>query len=128
MVDKKAVLIVGFDPTLLDFSDPAYAAMQMTAEKVMAGVTQDQAHLNSLGYDAQVCFIDLGETAAAEVTERLQAQRFDCVMIGAGVRVNPKYFLLFEKLVNVVHEQAPQAKLCFNTKPSDSAEAIQRWC
>ncbi len=39
----------------------------------------------------------------------------------------PSKFLLFEKLVNVVHEHAPQAKLCFNTKPSDTAEAVRRW-
>lgn len=127
-MSKKSVLLVGFDPTLLDYSDPAYAAMQMTAEKVMTGVARDQAHLNSLGYDAQVCYIDLGETAVAVVTEQLQAKRYDCVMIGAGVRINPTYFLLFEKLVNVVHEHAPQTRICFNTKPSDSAEAIQRWC
>jgi hypothetical protein len=34
---------------------------------------------------------------------------------------------LFEKLINVVHQNAPTAKLCFNTKPSDTAEAVQRW-
>lgn len=128
-MSKKRVLIVGFDPTLLDFSDPAYSGLPgMSAEKVMAGLTGDQAHLNSLGYDATVCLIDLGETAEAVVTKLLQERRFDCVMIGAGVRVNPKYFLLFEKLVNLVHRDAPQATLCFNTKPSDTAEAVQRWC
>jgi hypothetical protein len=128
MAAKKAVLIVGFDPTLLDFSEPVYAALQMTVEKVMAGLKGDQTHLNALGYDAQLCLVDLGETATAELTKRLQGQPFDCVMVGAGVRSNPKYFLLFEKLLNAVHEHAPQAKLCFNTKPSDTAEAIQRWC
>jgi len=29
--------------------------------------------------------------------------------------------MLFEKLINVVHEHAPQAKLCFNQLPSDVA-------
>jgi hypothetical protein len=36
-------------------------------------------------------------------------------------------FLLFEKLVNVVHENAPGARLCFNTRPDDTAESVQRW-
>ena len=102
--------------------------MQMTAEKVFAGVARDQAHLNSIGYDARVCYIDLGETAGEVVTKELQSRSYDCIMIGAGVRINPTYFLLFEQLVNVVHRNAPQATLCFNTKPSDSAEAIQRCC
>src|ERR1035437_8033326 len=44
-----------------------------------------------------------------------------------GVRTIPSHFILFERLINVVHEHAPQAKLCFNTKPSDTAEAVQRW-
>ena len=33
----------------------------------------------------------------------------------------------FERLVNAVHESAPRAKICFNTNPGDTAEAIQRW-
>jgi len=35
--------------------------------------------------------------------------------------------LLFEKLINLVHEHAPGAKICFNTTPADTAEAVQRW-
>jgi hypothetical protein len=41
--------------------------------------------------------------------------------------VNPRSFLLFEKLINVVHANAPQAKMGFNTKPGDTAEAVLRW-
>jgi hypothetical protein len=49
------------------------------------------------------------------------------VLIGAGIRAMPGNFLLFEKLINVVHANAPQAKLCFNTRPTDTAEAVMRW-
>jgi len=35
--------------------------------------------------------------------------------------------LLFEKLINVVHAQAPDAKICFNTTPADTSEAVRRW-
>jgi hypothetical protein len=34
---------------------------------------------------------------------------------------------LFGKLLNVVHALAPRAKICCNTSPADSAEAVQRW-
>jgi len=34
--------------------------------------------------------------------------------------------MLFEKLINV-HENAPQAKLCFNQLPHDTADAVKRW-
>jgi hypothetical protein len=40
---------------------------------------------------------------------------------------NPSNFILLEKLIKVVHERAPQAKLCFNQLPSDIAEAVKRW-
>ncbi|MGA7954422.1 MAG: hypothetical protein WCA07_12975 [Gloeobacterales cyanobacterium] len=128
MTAKKSVLVIGLQPTLIDFSTPDYAAFPgLDAAKVLAALKADEDHLNSLGYDAQMCLTDFGETAEAVVLDHLKRKRFDCVLIGAGVRTIPKNFLLFEKLINVVHEHAPQAKLCFNTKPSDTAEAVQRW-
>ena len=124
----KSVLIVGLDPALIDFSDPAFAAFPgMNAARVMAGVTADQERLNAVGYDARICLTDFGETAEAVVLTQLKQKQFDCIMIGAGVRVIPAHFILFEKLVNLVHEHAPHARFCFNTKPTDTAEAVQRW-
>jgi hypothetical protein len=70
---------------------------------------------------------DLGNTAEAVVSRKLSESAFDCILIGAGIRTLPTYFLLFEKLINVVHQNAPESKLCFNTKPGDTAEAVQRW-
>jgi hypothetical protein len=34
--------------------------------------------------------------------------------------------LLFERLVNVVHALAPNARIGFNTKPTDTVDAVQR--
>ena len=126
MTVKKSVLVVGLDPTLIDFSDPGYPP-GMNAEKVFAGIKLSEDELTRLGYDVQTCLTDFGETAEAVVQSQLQGARFDCVMIGAGVRLNPNNFILFEKLVNVAHEHAPQAKMCFNRLPSDIGEAVQRW-
>ena len=126
MADKKSVLVIGLDPTLIDFSQPGYAP-GMDAAKVLAGLKSSEEELSRLGYSVQMCLTDFGETAEAVVRTQLKRKRFDCILIGAGVRTNPSNFLLFEKLVNVVHESAPQAKLCFNTLPSDTAAAVQRW-
>ena len=128
MTAKKSVLVIGLQPTLIDFSAPDYAAFPgLDAAKVLAALKADEDRLNNLGYDVQLCLTDFGETAEAVVLDHLKWKRFDCVLIGAGVRTIPKNFILFEKLINVVHAHAPQAKLCFNTKPSDTAEAVQRW-
>jgi hypothetical protein len=99
----------------------------MDATKVFAGLRSSEEELTGLGYSVEMCLTDFGETAEAVVQGRLEQRRFDCVLIGAGVRANPSNFLLFEKLINVVHEHAPQAKICFNTLPSDTAAAVQRW-
>ncbi len=119
----KSVLVIGFEPTLLDYT----TIPDLDAAKVMAGLKADETRLRNLGYEVELCLHDLGETAETVVRDRLRQKQFDCIVIGAGVRTIPKYFILFEKLINVVHEHAPRAKLCFNTKPSDTAEAVQRW-
>ena len=122
----KSVLVIGLDPALIDFSQPGYAP-GMDATKVLAGLKSSEEELSRLGYGVEMCLTDFGETAEAVVQTKLKQKRFDCILIGAGVRANPSNFLLFEKLINVVHEHAPQARICFNTQPSDTAAAVKRW-
>lgn len=126
MADRKRVLVIGLDPRLIDFSKPGYAP-GMTAAKVLAGLESAEGELTRLGCTVQTCLTDFGETAEAVVRRVLGEIEFDCVLIGAGLRTNPSNFLLFERLINVVHALAPRATLCFNTLPSDTAEAVRRW-
>jgi hypothetical protein len=126
MTETKSVLMIGLDPYLIDFSQPGYPP-GMDAAKVMAGLKACDDELTGLGYSVQSCFTDFGETAEAVVQSALKEKRFDCILIGAGVRAVPSNFILFEKLINVVHAHAPQAKICFNTLPSDTAAAVKRW-
>ncbi|HEY2368184.1 MAG TPA: hypothetical protein VGH87_17415, partial [Polyangiaceae bacterium] len=114
-------------PTLLDFSAPEMVAKQITADKVMAGIRAEGQRIRALGYDLDQCLIDLGETAEAKVLEHLRAKKWDCVLVGAGVRTNPNHLHLFEKVLNLVHEHAPSAHICFSTSPNDSVDAIKRW-
>ena len=120
---KTQVLVIGLEPDLVDFS----TMPDMNAEKVRAGLAADQARLAALGYEADLCLTDLGDTAADVVARKLSETLFDCVVIGAGIRTIPAYFLLFEQLINVVHRAAPGARIAFNTRPSDTAEAVRRW-
>jgi len=128
MSDKKSVLVIGLEPTLIDFSAPDYAAFPgMDAAKVLAGLKAAEDSLTQLGYDVQLCLTDFGETAGSVVQELLEHTHFDCILFGAGIRMIAGNTVLFEKLINVVHSCAPHARLCFNTKPTDTAEAVQRW-
>ena len=122
-MSAKRVLMIGLDPAVVNYDRwPG-----LTAEKLEAGLRRDEAALNDSGYAAEICFVDHGETAEDTVRAKLAETDFDCIMIGAGVRTDSEEFLLFEKLVNVLHEHAPAAKICFNTGPTDSVDAVKRW-
>ena len=128
MNSKPQILLIGIDPVLLDFSSPEFASMPgLTADKIEAGTKSALDELNALGYDAEKCWIDLGTTAAETVVACLRKTRYDGIIIGAGIRVAESNFLLFERMVNVVHEHAPQAKIVFNTSPKDNVAAVKRW-
>jgi len=125
--EKKRVLIIGLDPSLIDFSSAEFTAFPgLNAEKMLAGITAAEADLKTLGYDAEHCLIDFGQTAEVVVTSELQKSQFECILIGAGVRAVPRNFVLFEKLINIVHKLAPNSKVCFNTNPSDTLDAFRR--
>lgn len=118
----KSVLALGLDPDFADLSEFS----GLTPDLVRAFIDAQLERLRALGYAVESCLVDAGETAEAIAAQHLQRGSFDCVMIGAGLR-SPSQLLLFEKLINVVHERAPGAKICFNSTPADTAEAVMRW-
>ena len=120
---KKAVLAIGLDPVFADLS----ATPQFTPELVRHYLDAQIARIRTLGYDVVSCLVDRGETAEATVEAALRSRRFDCIVIGAGLREPPENLLLFEKLLNLVHALAPDARIAFNTTPADTAESVQRW-
>ena len=120
---NKRVLMVGWHPTVVDYDK--YPGLN--AEKLEAGLRADQKRLAEQGYDTSIGFLYSGDTATDQLAETLAEESFDVVLIGAGVRRDDDHFLVFENLVNVVHEHAPKARIAFNTGPSDSEAAIRRW-
>jgi hypothetical protein len=122
-VATKAVLAIGIDPVFADLGEfPGFSP-----ELVRHYIDVQIERLRALGYPTESCLVDLGETAEAVVAEMLTSRTFDCVVIGAGLRQPPPHLLLFEKIINLVHALAPQARIAFNTTPADTADAVQRW-
>jgi len=119
----KNVLLIGLLPGVVDFSE----FPELNEEKLGAALQAQEQGLCALGFAARWCLVDRGETAEAVVRATLAAEVFEGVLIGAGVRTAPAHFALFERLINVVHEGAPGAKICFNSTPGDTQQAVLRW-
>src|SRR3974390_1963894 len=118
MVTKGRVLLGGLEPEIVDYSRSPVPGL--TAAKVRAAVEADSAKLQSLGYSVKSLYVDDGKTAEVALANALATARYDCIMIGAGLRIVPPYFRLFEKLINVVHQRTlASTKICFNTTPMD---------
>jgi cytosine/adenosine deaminase-related metal-dependent hydrolase len=120
------VLLVGYDPETVDFSDPALPP-GMNVEKIRAGIALALKLMTERGWEAGVCFVNPDETATKAVEAALASAVYDCVVVGAGVRLPPKSLHLFEAVINTIHRAAPSAAIAFNTVPQDSADAAARW-
>ena len=120
------ILLVGYDSETVDFSDPALPS-GMTAEKIHAGIEVALKQFAARGWEADVGFIRPDETAGPAVERLLVSTSYDCVVIGAGVRLPPLRLAFFEAVINAVHKAAPGAAIAFNTQPEDSADAAARW-
>lgn len=115
------VLALGLDPRAVD---PA-SIPGLDPGLVQAYIDAQLDRVRSSGHDVVSCLVDAGDTAPAILAHTLRANHFDCVLIGAGLRA-PEHVRLFEVLLNLVIAQAPRARICFNTNPADSVDAVQR--
>ena len=119
------ILLLGYDPETVDYSDPALPP-GMTAEKVHASIAVAVKQFTERGWESDLCFIRPDETAGPTVERQLRSTSYDCVVIGAGVRLPPRRLAIFEAVINAVHKAAPDATIAFNTRPDDSADAAAR--
>jgi hypothetical protein len=89
--------MIGIEPKYLDFTSPELASFKATEEMVRHGVAASRQEIADAGYIAESIWIDLGETAVEVVAAELNRVAYDYVLIGAGIRVPPSNFLLFDQ-------------------------------
>jgi hypothetical protein len=121
---RRSVLLIGLAPHAVDFSK----IPGLDEAKLTAGIQAGLEEVVAAGFDATWCLTDhTWESVEPQLSAKLAAKRYDAIMIGAGIRTIPEHFLLFERIINLVHTAAPGAKLCFNTSPDSTLAALRRW-
>ncbi len=95
--------------------------------KISAGIALAMKQMAERGWRAEPCLVQPDGTAGPEVARTLLAQAYDCVVIGAGIRLAPHSLSMFNAVINAVHRAAPGAVIAFNSRPEDSAGAAARW-
>lgn len=120
------VLLVGLKPEAVDYSDPALPP-GMDTKKIQAAIDVGLEQMTDRGWQAEACLIQPDATAGPVVEECLRAAIYDCVVIGAGVRLPPRNLFLLETIINAVHRITQNTPIAFNTVPNDSADAVARW-
>jgi protein-L-isoaspartate O-methyltransferase len=91
------VLLVGYDPESVDFSNPALPP-GMSVEKIRASIALALKQMTDRGWEADVCYIRPDGTARQAVEHHLASAKYDCIVIGAGVRLPPQRLADFEEL------------------------------
>ena len=122
----KNICFIGQEPETVDFSDPALPP-GFDAKKIHAGIEVGMRQMSERAWHPDLCLVRPDGTAASAIERQLSLVRYDCVVIGGGIRIPPKSLLLFEEIVNTVHKFDPSASIAFNTRPEDTADAAARW-
>lgn len=120
------VLFVGQKPETVDFSHPSLPP-GFDAAKIQAGIDIAETTMTERGWDSDICMIAPDDSGITVLAAQLAKVDYDCVVIGGGLRIPPKGLEFFEKVVNAIHQGAPNAVIAFNTRPQDTAEAAARW-
>lgn len=122
------ILYIGYEPDSVDYSDPVMPP-GTTPDKLRAANAFALKQFADRGWEADMFYIRPDGTAGTSVARQLDATRYNCVVVGAGVRFGiskPRRLGDLEAVINAVHKGAPDAGIGFNLGPEDSADAAAR--
>jgi hypothetical protein len=112
------VLVIGLDPAKIQGWDP---------KPVQAAIARGRGRFDDHGIKADWCLVALDENPEGAIVEALASGDYGCVVIGGGIRSHEPLLELFEKVVNLVRQHAPDAAIAFNSSPEDCVDAAMRW-
>jgi heptaprenylglyceryl phosphate synthase len=118
MAGGDRVLLVGFDPNAIPGVD---AALVETA------IAMGEERLRAARFETTYCLVAPDAHAEDEIIASLEADTYDCVVVGGGIRKPEPFLELFELVVNLIRAHAPDAAIAFNTTGENSVDAVLRW-
>lgn len=122
MDNNNKILLIGVDTTKLagtSVTEFDSATIRKEAEEALQSLISE-------GYEARWHFMDLTNNPLQRLTNDLKENAYDGVLVGAGIRRRPETLGLFEAVVNTVHFNAPNSKICFNADVYDTVAAVKR--
>ena len=119
------VLSIGLHPRSLDYSTMPDG---LDEAALAARIEQGNAALRDAGFNVVLCQIGTSPDIAEQlIRDAFDGASFGLAMIGGGIRMMPEHTELFERIVNVLHQVSPGIRMCFNTAPDNTVDALRRW-
>lgn len=79
------------------------------------------------GVYSEVCFVTPDHAASLESYKKeITGEKWDAVSLGYGVRGDPALTPLFEQMVNILRENAPETKILFTSPLGDHVDMVKR--
>lgn len=117
------VLMIGLHPRALDDD----LLPNVDEEALTARIESANRSIREAGFYAVSCLIGTSpDEAESTIRDHLASGSFGLAMIGAGVRLQPDYTVLFERIINALTDAAPGIRFCFNTSPETTIDALHR--
>ncbi len=120
------ILAIGYAPDAVDFTDPAVPS-GLNEDLVAEGIERDVQLMHDRGWEAEHLPIRLDGSLRGDIQKRLADRSFDCIVIGAGVRMTVKHVAELEQVIDAVRHGAPRTPIAFNSSPDSSGDPAARW-
>ena len=119
---------IGLHPDAVDYESADFSQFKgLTKERLTQANSDNVAGLRAAGYEVDNCLIETGVAGADKARAWLASQRYDAVLIGAGIRLVASNTLLFEAIVNAAHAANPDCRFVFNYSATSTPDDIRRW-
>ncbi|MDB5680683.1 MAG: hypothetical protein JWO16_488 [Sphingomonas bacterium] len=119
------ILLVGIDPDLVDFSDPAVPP-GMNADMIRRGIRTALEEMTTAGHEPHHLYIPVDPAGVHVLSDKLAGEPFDCVVVGGGVRIPPSNLLLFEAVLNTIVRAVLRPPIALVAHPGEAAAAVAR--